>query len=132
MPHVYTAVDSLAGHELVGNGDCVDLVKEYAPGLRGLRASQWRPGENVTEASNLKRGTAIATFVNGRYPNNETGQHAAFFLKHAGAAIWVMDQWKNDKNKPRVSKRLIYPGGPVSANSRLSNNASAFYVIEKK
>ncbi|MDB5933791.1 MAG: hypothetical protein JWQ01_1135 [Massilia sp.] len=132
MPHVYSAVDSLGGHQLVGKGDCVDLVKEYAPGLKGWKASQWRQGAKVLETRGLKRGTAIATFVDGRYPDNKTGQHAAFFLKHAGAAIWVMDQWKNDENKPRVSKRLIYPGGPVSANTRLSNNAAAFYVIETK
>lgn len=132
MPHVYAAVDRLSGHELVGNGDCVDLVKTYAPGLKGWKASQWSQGAKVVDTPDLKRGTAIATFVDGKYPNNKTGQHAAFFLKHAGAGIWVMDQWKGDKDKPRVSKRLIYPGGPVSANTALSNNAGAFYVIEKQ
>lgn len=70
--------------------------------------------------------------MNGTYPNGKSGQHAAFFLKHAGAAIWVMDQWKSDEKKPRVSKRLIHPGGPVSAETSLSNNADAFYVIELK
>lgn len=132
MPHVFAAVDSLAGHELVGLGDCVDLIKEYAPGLRGATTSHWRQGARVIDSPNLSRGTAIATFVNGTYPDNATGQHAAFFLKHAGAGIWVMDQWKNDKKKVSVSKRLIYPGGPVRANTSLSNNASAFFVIEMK
>lgn len=130
MPHVYGAVDALQNMPLVGAGDCVELVKEYAPGLNGVPTSMWKPGQKVTEAVNLKRGTAIATFVDGKYPRHETGQHAAFFLKRAGAAIWVMDQWKNDEKKPRVSRRLIHPGGPVSANTRLSNNANAFYVIE--
>lgn len=132
MPHVYGAVDSLQGHDLVGGGDCVDLVKAYAPGLRTALTSQWRAGEKVTRATNLKRGTAIATFVDGKYPSRPSGQHAAFFLKQAGAAIWVMDQWKNDAKKPVVSKRVIYPGGPVSAERSLSNNADAFYVIETK
>jgi hypothetical protein len=132
MPHVYAAVDSLAEHALVGGGDCVDLVKAYAPGLRAKLTSEWRAGAKVTESTDLKRGTAIATFVSGKYPSNPTGQHAAFFLKRAGAAIWVMDQWKGDEKKPRVSKRIIYPGGPESANTSLSNNADAFYVIEVK
>jgi hypothetical protein len=32
MPHVYAKVRELAGHELVGSGDCVELVKAFAPG----------------------------------------------------------------------------------------------------
>jgi hypothetical protein len=132
MPHVYAAVDALQGQALVGAGDCVELVKQFAPGLKGKFASTWRAGAKVIDTKELKRGTAIATFVDGKYPDNKTGQHAAFFLAHAGAAIWVMDQWKGDKAKPTVSKRLVYPGGPASLNAALSNNANAFYVIELK
>lgn len=132
MPFVYPAVDSLEKSALVGGGDCVDLVKAYAPGLRATHTPEWRAGPRVIDMPHLKRGTAIAAFINGRYPDKPSGQHADFFLKHAGAAIWVMDQWKNDEKKPRVSKRIIYPGGPVSAETSLSNNADAFYVIELK
>lgn len=130
MPHVYGAVDGLQGRSLVGEGDCVELVKAFAQGLSGKPTSMWRQGAKVTEAADLKRGTAIATFVDGKYPNNHTGQHAAFFLKSAGAGIWVMDQWKNDEKKPKVSRRFIGPGGPGAEYSRRSNNANAFYVIE--
>jgi hypothetical protein len=35
MPHVYGAVDGLLGKPRTGAGDCVELVKEFAPGLKG-------------------------------------------------------------------------------------------------
>lgn len=132
MPHVYGAVDTLQNKELVGGGDCVELVKAFAPGLIGMPTSMWRPGAKVKDVANLKRGTAIATFVDGKYPNNRSGQHAAFFLKHAGAGIWAMDQWRGDAKRPRVSKRVIAAGGPGRLYSSLSNNSQAFYVIELK
>ena len=130
MPFTYTAVDTLQNTPLVGGGDCVDLIKELAPGLRGRPTSSWKPGALVIDSPGLRRGTAIATFVDGRYPNNRTGQHAAFFLARAGAGFWVMDQWRADGRKPRVSKRYIAPGAMTGVHSNLSNRADAFYVIE--
>lgn len=133
MPFVYRDVDSLQDHELVGGGDCVALIKEFAPGLAGLPTSAWRAGARVVEVKNLRRGTAIATFVNGRYPRLDTGNHAAFYLASAGAGFYAMDQWKNDpKFKPRVAKRLISPGlNKRDGTPRApSNAAQAFYVIE--
>lgn len=128
MPFFHPNVRSLEGHQLVGNGDCAQLIKLLTPGLTGRPASMWKQGARVLDTTALLPGTAIATFVNGKYPDNESGQHAAFFLSYAGKAIWVMDQWKNDKKKLGVSSRLIHPGPP--RGGRLSNNAEAFYVIE--
>lgn len=133
MPHVYSKVDELAGHALVGTGDCVALVKAFAPGLQNLPTTAWRPAAHVVDvATSLQRGTAIATFEGERYGNQVTGQHAAFFLASAGSGIWVMDQWKNDPNKPLVSVRHIRRKGKTKngAWADPSNNAEAFYVIK--
>ncbi len=134
MPFVYKAVRTLAGQALVGTGDCVDLVKGLAPGLKGVPTSAWKAGDSVVEvAHKLAPGTAIATFENGRYPHRRTGQHAALFVSSAGAGIWVMDQWKNDPHKPVVSLRHIARKGKTKDGKWKdpSNNAEAFSVIER-
>lgn len=72
--------------------------------------------------------------TNGRYPNNRTGNHAALFVAHAGAGIWVMDQWKNDPiHKPAISMRHIPKRGGMRQDGSYpdaSNNAEAYFVIE--
>jgi hypothetical protein len=83
MPHVYREVDSLKGTPLAGDGGCVSLVKAYAPGLDGIPTSAWKAGVHVMDVPSLPRGTAIATFVRGRYPNKPTGNHAAFYNSQA-------------------------------------------------
>jgi hypothetical protein len=128
MPYFIPNVRSLEGTPLVGNGDCAQLVKMLTPGLKGRPASMWKQGARVLDTTALRPGTAVATFVDGQYPDNESGQHAAFFLSYAGKAIWVMDQWKNDNRKPKVSSRVISPKPP--SGGRLSNSSEAFYVIE--
>lgn len=130
MPFIMPNARSLQGHPLVGKGDCVELVKGMVPGLIGHSTQDWRPGKRVLDTTDLPVGTAIANFVNGRYPKHDTGQHAAIFLGYDGkSAIWVMDQWKGDKYKPHVSARIIYSNRP---GATLSNSAEAFYVIELK
>jgi hypothetical protein len=132
MGHVYREVKTLQGHTLVEGGDCVRLVKRFAPGLIGLPTSVWRAGKRVRDvAKTLEPGTAIATFEGGRYPQDgNTGKHAAFFVATAGAGFYVMDQWKNDPRKPM---RHISPLGRNGNGTYKdpSNNADAFYVIEK-
>jgi hypothetical protein len=71
----------------------VELVKAFAPGLKGTPTTAWRPGERVVDvAHKLAPGTAIATFENGRYLHRLSGQHAAFFVSSAGAGMWVIRQ----------------------------------------
>lgn len=135
VPHIYNDVSQLEGKEKAGDGDCVDLLKAYVPGPRSFSARAcWIPGERVIDARRLVKGTAIATFVKGRYPNGNSGQHAAIFLSHAGPnSFWVMDQWKG---KPKIKARLIYapkPGVKQRADGSwpdASNVAPAFAVIE--
>ena len=70
------------------------------------------------------KGTAIATFVNGKYPNQPTGNHAAIYVSQDGGGLWVYDQWAA---QGMVKKRYIrFKGGVGSA----SNDGDAFSVIE--
>ena len=87
--------------------------------------SQWREGVKVKGATNLVRGTVIATFVNGQYPNNSTGQHSAVYDSQDAHGIWVWDQWKGHA----VSKRYIRFRASDYTGS-LSNNGNAYSVVE--
>lgn len=128
MSYTYSKVGDLEDAPLVGSHQCVALVQHYAG---APVASAWRQGEHVVDSNLLKEGTAIATFVKGRYPNHSHGNHAALFVKRGLNGIWIMDQWKSDKKKT-ISSRFI-PSRGKSKDGRFilpSDNADAFYVIE--
>lgn len=137
MPFIYAQASRLQDKEKAGNGDCVDLVKEYVPGLKNVSASMcWRPGINVFENRHLiSPATAIATFDNGRYSDDDkVSKHAAIFLRSDGInGIVVIDQWKRAR---KISSRTIRKAPTLAkpdANGRwpfASNIAEAFYVIE--
>ncbi|MFU0889255.1 BPSL0067 family protein [Kluyvera sichuanensis] len=125
-------VDSLQGTEMVGargKEECVDLVQVYAHlGSTGT----WKQGRKVFGDKSIPRGTAIATFVNGKYPQRrEDHKHAAFYLEQDAMYIYVMDQWK-DKPTKVSARRISRKGGMRSDGSYFdaSNNAEAFYIIE--
>ena len=135
MSHIFSPAKSLEGKDKVGDGNCVALVQHLT---KVGHTSTWRPGIRVLDASSLATGTVIATFVNGRYPNKSTGNHAALFL-YAGtrdretgkpAYIAVMDQWKS---KVKISARTIFPRGSKThaQGNRYddSDNADHFYVV---
>jgi hypothetical protein len=131
-------VDDLRGKPVAGSGTCVDIIKEYVPGLKGLPTTSWKAGVNVIEAGGkVAKGTAIATFVNGRYPRISTGNHAAIVVSVMASGIWVMDQWASDSTRTTIKRRLIRippPRQQKNADGTFrdpSNNALAFYVIEK-
>lgn len=128
MAYTYLEVDGLQDQPLVGSHQCVALVQYYAGAPVTLA---WRQGEAVIGSRTLTKGTAIATFVNGRYPNNGTGNHAAFFVKLGTNGFWIMDQWKSDK-KTTISLRFLPCQGKTKRGVYLfaSNNADAFSVIE--
>ncbi|NYE62548.1 hypothetical protein FHW58_003767 [Duganella sp. 1224] len=138
MPYIYPQAATLERQPKVGTGDCVELVRYYAdvPDHR-----IWTAGARVLDNKNVAPGTAIATFVHGRYPNNDKGNHAAFFLRHGapGDGFWVIDQWKDGNGrgkKPRISARYIkslhMKLRPDGSFPRASDNADAFYVIEHR
>lgn len=77
----------------------------------------------------LVRGTAIATFIDKRYPSHISGNHVAIYLSQTRNSIDVIDQWaKKDRNGKIIKyinphKRTLYKGGGIS------DNADAFSVI---
>ncbi|WP_374438892.1 BPSL0067 family protein [Inhella sp.] len=123
MPYIYPSVSELQDTDKVGSGDCVPLVqiKAGAP-----LTSKWREGAKVRGNSRLPKGTAIATFENGRYANRPTGNHAALYMGQNALGILVMDQWKR---KDKIRSRLIYFRGNGSGFDD-SDNGDKFSVIE--
>lgn len=116
MPYIYPEVDTLLKQPFIKEGDCVDLIKALVPGLIGKSTTSWKQGENVMEARRagkvFPRGTAIATFEHGRFPQkcgpNYDGtrmscKHAALLLRADPSGLWVMDQYKGDKNRLFIS-----------------------------
>ncbi|HMW47015.1 MAG TPA: BPSL0067 family protein [Cellvibrionaceae bacterium] len=129
MTYIYSSVEDLHGMPKVGTKHCVALVQHYAKApVTGL----WKEGAVVLGTSTLKKGTVIATFVNGKYANLPQGNHAALYISQDSGGIWVMDQWKDDVKKPTISKRYIRKLGQNADGSYLdpSNNAGAYRVVE--
>jgi hypothetical protein len=135
MTYVYSQAGSLEGKPKVGSKDCVALVRYYAD---VPTHTSWRAGEKVLGNKNIRPGTAIATFENGRYPSRPTGNHAAFYLRAGppGDGFWVIDQWKDGTTKKTISARYIpsrhQPQHRDGTWYRASDNADAFYVIEPR
>ena len=129
MAYVYSNAHSLDKREKVGTFECVALVQHYS---NAPVTSAWREGEQVMGNRNLSPGTAIATFVNGLYPNRSHGNHAAFYLSQNSNGIYVVDQWRDMAGKPTISKRFIRSKGKNKSGNFIepSNNADAFSVIE--
>ncbi len=114
--------------KLLGDGECVALVKESCPGLKDVGTWDWRPGRKVMGNSDIPYGTAVATFVNGVYPPsgaiepNGTLQrkHAAIFLQQRSMGVLVSDQWPSRGNEG-VSERVLsnYRGDRSRSNHSL-------------
>jgi hypothetical protein len=128
MPYVYPQARALNGKPKVGDSECVALIRLYTKAPPALR---WREGEKVLGNKSLQPGTAIATFVNGRWPGRSKGNHAAFYLGQVSDGIYVIDQW-NDAKKETISKRFIQNKGrnPNGSYRQPSDNAEAFSVIK--
>jgi hypothetical protein len=103
---------------------CVSFLKATIPALSGKTTRMWVKGDDVKEGTPLPVGTAIATFVNGEYPQNAMG-HAAVYLSQNDAGIQVLDQWAT---QGKVLKRTIR-WTPLKAGD-IVNDAKAFSVIE--
>ena len=121
MPYIAHNLSQYVGQS-VGTGQCVAYVQQAA---RAPFTGRWRAGIQVMRANpgTIARGTVIATMVDGTYPNHAHGNHAAIYLSHDAAGIYVQDQWTGHP----VSPRLIHAR---SASGNASNNANAFFVVE--
>lgn len=112
---------------LVGTHSCASLVQYYT---RVGKAENWREGDRVRGHKTIKRGTAIATFVDGRYPNKSSGNHAALYVSQDDNGIWVIDQWEG-KTAPFTKRRLGFMGKNGDGTYKdPSNNGDAFSIIE--
>jgi hypothetical protein len=129
MLYIYPKVDDLEGTEKVGSKQCVALLQHYA---KLSRTALWKEGKAVFENMVVAKGTAIATFVDGKYGSLPTGNHAAFYIAQDHGGIWIMDQWLSDEKKPLVSKRYLRKQGKWKNGQYIdpSNNANAYSVIE--
>ena len=126
MSYVYENAESLEKLPTVGTKQCVSLVKQYA---KAPPSSLWKEGKVVKGNLLLKKGTAIATFVNGKYPNHGTGNHAALYITQDAAGIVVADQWSSSGTIRK--RRLPFLGKDQKGNFITpSNNGDAFSVVE--
>lgn len=128
MPYIYADARKLDGQPKVGDMECVALIRHYT---KAPAATTWREGEKVLGNKALLPGTAIATFVNGRWPGRPKGNHSAFYLGQVSNGIYVVDQWPA-KEKKFISKRFIYVKKVYADGSfeSPSDNAAAFSVIK--
>lgn len=126
MAYIYGLVDSLQGKDQVGDGECVTLVKQYAHlGVTGT----WKQGRKVFGDKSIPVGTAIATFVNGKYPAGDAvHKHAAFYLEQDSNYIYVMDQWKK-KKKSRPAHFLVKVGYVVMAHIRMPVTMPKLFIL---
>lgn len=128
MAYVYDDVEDLVTNPpqpLVGTGHCVPLVRHYA---NCPETEKWSEGKMVKGNDTIAKGTAIATFVKGKYPNNVTGNHAALYLSQDNKGLWVVDQYKTSGG---IKKRQLRHKGmtPTGEYVDPSNNGDAFSVI---
>jgi hypothetical protein len=127
MAYVYEDAAQLEKQPNVGSKQCVALVKTFAG---TPPSSLWRQGIEVKgNQQQIKVGTAIATFVHGKYPNHPTGNHAALYVGQDALGIWVVDQWSTSGT---IRKRRLPFLGKDKAGAFLtpSNNGDAFSVVE--
>ncbi|MCC6552848.1 MAG: BPSL0067 family protein [Polyangiaceae bacterium] len=119
MPYICQNPELFEGKK-IGSGQCVAFVQQCAG---APSTSVWQQGELVKSSSTISKGTAIATFENGHYPNRSSGNHAAIYVSHDDQGITVWDQWSGQTVHQR---KIRYKGGEGSA----SNDGDQFYVIE--
>jgi hypothetical protein len=112
----------LAFTNIQGNTECVEFIQQT---LSAPPTAAWKEGRKIKPGVLVQAGTAIATFVDGKYPQSgNTGKHAAIYLGQNALGIQVLDQWRKQGSvQPRTIKWK-----PTSAGS--SNDGSAFSVIE--
>jgi hypothetical protein len=129
MPHVYPAAAALQRKDPIGDGECVTLIRTLTPSLKDRPTSSWKQGARVLGNKDVKPGTAIANFVNGKWPGLNKGNHAAFYLRQDHHGIWVIDQWvgKSPIASHSIPSRGVRKDGSYPL---MSDNADAFFVIE--
>jgi len=75
MSYVYKDARKLELQDKVGDFECVALIRHFT---NAPNTAQWKEGAKVLGNKGLQAGTAIATFVNGKWPGKTHGNHSAF------------------------------------------------------
>jgi hypothetical protein len=120
-------INRYAYEPLIGDGDCVALVRAAAPDLPNTKL--WRRGENVFGNRSIKEGTIIATFVDDRYPNKRHGNHAAIYLHQDKGGIYVVDQFLYGRGGVKMTSSQVRYIAIKDWGTDPSNNARAFSVV---
>jgi hypothetical protein len=109
---------------LTQHTECVAFLQTALVGIPGTTA--WKEGRKVTKGDGtILPGTAIATFVDGKYPGPGRDKHAAIYLGQDAEGIQVLDQWAK---QGKVLKRTIRWLVPVGTG--IQNDATKYSVIE--
>lgn len=119
MPFIATNPEKYKGI-LVGSGQCVAFVQESSG---APLTKYWKEGIKV-RGSQIASGTAIATFKDGVYPSNATGNHAAIYVSQDSIGITVWEQWSGH---PVAQRHIRFQGGQGSS---ASNDGDAYSVVE--
>jgi hypothetical protein len=127
MPFLsYKKLSDIENTPQVSTGSCASLVMYFT---RVGVAALWKEGDHVRDNKTIKRGTAIATFVDGKYPNNEHDNHAALYVSQDAGGIQVLDQWSSKKT---ITTRTMSFQGKAKDGTYIdpSNNGDAMSIIE--
>jgi hypothetical protein len=112
--------------QLVGTGQCPAIVQTHG---QVPKAEFWFEGPRVRGRDVIPYGTAVATFVNGRYQNNKHGNHVAIYIKqHPVDGVLVFDQWTHEdpeKRKPAGPRWMPFGDGVTDP----SNDGAALSII---
>jgi hypothetical protein len=125
MSYIYSEAQTVIGKPIVddgkGNykGECVSLVKKY---VNPQPTSKWKMGVLVRGNNNIKEGTVIATFFDGKSYKG----HAAFYVSQDGDGIIVVDQYQGLQ---KIQKRKIRFKGKADAKDGV-NDGDSYYVVE--
>jgi hypothetical protein len=117
--------------KVVGDGQCAVFVQVAAGAPTHLA---WKEGKKIKKLdAPLPKGTAIATFIDGKYPSHTHGNHAAIYVGQNAEGLQVYDQWcKKDKLTGKIEYQPVHPRTIYFSHTHglLSNNGNAFSVIE--
>lgn len=125
---------------MAGNGECVALVQKYLPSIG--HTTTRKAGARVVElgSNDIRIGTGIGTMEDGKWPGKPHDNHVGIFggvnsrnVTTGRMMSFVLVEQYRAHGVTRIQARVICSKGQ-SDNGRYidpSNNADAFFVIEK-
>jgi hypothetical protein len=122
-----------------GDGECVALLHDV---LNIPPSKEWKKGITViANGDKIPKGTAIATFVDGKYPqkapDDGKSMHAAIYDYQDKIGIWVWQQYNVYVTDPKTHERVLKEHKNVEHirlnfdnKTNRSRDGSAFSVIQ--